>query len=81
MGLKTRVIILLILIILSLAGVFYLYYKNTLDKRVMYEKSKNTYDLVLEEHKRCTQLLTQQSGNFTDYDYCRKFTQTFSLTK
>lgn len=79
MSFRTRLILLLVLIIVILSGTFYFYYQNTADKKAVYENSKSTYDLVLEEHKRCSQLLAKESGNFTDYEYCRKFTQTFQI--
>lgn len=77
---KTRFIYFLILSLFAVSVTLYLYIKATLDSKFEYNQGIEYLDTLNKEQLRCTNILTQESGNFEDYDYCRQLLQTFPQT-
>ncbi len=72
-----KIIIFLILLLAIVSGVFYYYYQNTQAKIVEYNKKLQQIKSLQSEQDRCSATLSQESGNFGDYEYCRQLLQVF----
>lgn len=74
---KTRFIYFLILSLASVCAILYLFIKTTSESKLEYNQGIEYLETLGKVQERCTDVLTQESGNFGDYDYCRQFMQTF----
>jgi len=75
---KTKIRIFLIFV-LGAAFIFaYFYFQNTGKLKSQYEAGIRDLETLNNERNRCTELLSQEAGNFGDYEYCRKLLQEFS---
>lgn len=77
---KFKLVIFLLLIILGLGAYSYFWYqgvqKNALEASNVIEaalKYEQLQTAILTEYERCQQLVLKTEGNFTDFEYCKKF--------
>ena len=77
---KLKLILFLLLIILGLGAYGYFWYqgvqKNALEASNVIEaalKYEHLQTVILTEYERCQQLVLKTEGNFTDFEYCKKF--------
>jgi len=74
---SVKIIIFLILLLAAVSGIFYFYYQNTQGKIIEYNKKLQGIKNLQSEQDRCSTILSQESGNFGDYGYCRQLLQIF----
>lgn len=74
---SVKIIIFLILLLVAVSGVFYFYYQSTQGKIIEYNKKLQEIKSLQSEQDRCSTVLSQESGNFDDYEYCLQLLQVF----
>ena len=74
---SVKIIIFLILLLTVASGIFYFYYQNTQSKIIEYNKELQGIKNLQFEQDRCSTTLSQESGNFGDYEYCLRLLQVF----
>jgi len=72
-----KIIIVLFLLLALVSASFYFYYQKNQIKLAEYDKNIQQIKNLVSEQKRCSDLLSQEGGNFSDYDYCRQLLQIF----
>ncbi|HZJ18502.1 MAG TPA: hypothetical protein VFD45_02705 [Patescibacteria group bacterium] len=75
--LSLKIIFLLVLLLAIVLTGFYFYYKNTQGKKAQYDANLQQIEKLQSEKKRCSNVLSQESGKFGDYEYCRQLLQIF----
>jgi len=78
-GTKFRYVLILLLLLTSVCLAFYYYFQNTRNLKNKLIQNKQVIDQLQNEQNKCASLLSQQSGNFGDYEYCRKFLDSFPV--
>jgi uncharacterized protein (UPF0333 family) len=76
-NISLKIILFLILFLLILSTGFYFYYKDTQTKRIEYNSSMQQIENLQKEKDRCSQVLSQGSGEFEDYEYCSQLLRVF----
>lgn len=74
---KTKLILLLLVSLALVLTAFYAYYRSTEQKRVRFEQGKQHLQILESEYQRCSNILSRESGDFGDYEYCRQLLQKF----
>lgn len=74
---KTRVIIFLLLILSVVSTSFYFYFQTTLKLKARYSQGIKYLETLNNEQGRCSDLLSQESGKFGDYEYCLQLLRIF----
>ena len=74
---KSKLIVFLILLLLITACSFYLYFSSMQNLKDEYNNGVNALQKLSSEKERCSSLLSQQSGNFNEYEYCSKLLEFF----
>lgn len=73
LGLKTKIMLLELLVIIVMAFLgWYFWGRIQTANRYLDE-----HETLLGEKNRCQELISQQSGNFEDYEYCKTLLQKF----
>jgi len=72
-----KIIIFLFLLLAGTLGGFYFYYRNTQAKIIECDEKFQEIKNLQSEKERCSIVLSQESGNFNDYEYCRQLLQVF----
>jgi len=75
--LSLKIILLLVLLLAIVSTGFYFYYKNTQEKKTQYDTSLQQIEKLQSEKERCSNVLSQESGKFGDYEYCHQLLQIF----
>ena len=75
--LSLKIILFLVLLLVIVLSGFYFYYKNIQGKKVQYEVNLQQIEKLQSEKERCSNVLSQESGKFGDYEYCRQLLQVF----
>ena len=77
---KAKIVVVLIIIILAGLAYGYFWYQKTQQLRLEADKvinKANQYDTLVTqiwtERSRCENFITQQEGNFGDFEYCNQF--------
>ncbi len=70
-----RVFAILLAVLILISTVFYIYFDKTSEKLAIFQEKEEIYQRIEAESERCSGLLSQESGNFADYEYCRKLMQ------
>ncbi|MBI4100279.1 hypothetical protein HY439_00885 [Candidatus Microgenomates bacterium] len=76
---RTKIILFLLLIIAVLLGGGWFYFQSISPKLRQANQNLIEIKMLNEERQRCSQILSQQSGKFTDYDYCKQLLQKFPM--
>ena len=74
---KSKLTVFLVMLLLITAGSFYFYFRSTQNLKDEYNNGINIIQKLSSEKERCSSLLSQQSGNFNEYEYCRKLLEVF----
>jgi len=74
---RTRLIFLLLVIVFILCAYIYLTLQSTKKLKNQYNQYSKNIETLQSEQARCSNLLSQESGQFSDYEYCRKLLQEF----
>ena len=74
---KTKLVFLLFLLLGVILGVFYFYIQNTQQLKAKYNQGIKYLETLESEQGRCSSILSQESGKFSDYEYCRRLLQEF----
>lgn len=74
---SSKLIIFLALILCFVSIAFYLYIKTTAELKIQYNQGIKYLEALNSEQERCSNLLSQESGRFDDYEYCRQLLQVF----
>lgn len=75
--LKIKVIAFLLIIIAALAVALFLNMRTTQNLQDHYMQGIHQLDTLEREKSRCSELLTQERGDFAEYEYCREFLRKF----
>lgn len=76
-SLKTKLIIFIMVLWIITSVAFYIFYTMTKQLRVDQQKYVEVEKILTTEKERCSNLLSQESGVFGDYEYCRRLLQIF----
>ncbi len=74
---RTKLIFLLFLLLGIILGAFYFYMQTTQQLKAKYNQGTKYLETLDSEQNRCSSILSEESGNFSDYEYCRKLLQEF----
>jgi len=75
---KNKLIYILFLIVIIEGLVFWFYRQSVSEKFQKTNETITQVEILNQEKQRCSDILAQTSGEYADYEYCKKLIQKFS---
>lgn len=77
-NIRRKLLVIESLIILAMVLFGWIYYQIETNKRQEVNENLETLKLLEEEREYCLTLVSEETGNLEEYDYCKRFLKKFS---